>query len=240
MENFDKIEFGNKLRAVRLQRELSLENVGKIIGKNGTTVGRYERGEIIPDAEVLKKLCDALDIYNGDLYKSEQTSIINIENSKNPFKTKRLYLYYKGFISRKKLGKFKLIIDLIEKKDFIEVRISSYKTKKTILIGYTKADDYMVVISTENFKANYPRLEANQIILNISGGIGDTVKGIMMCTNGEYIPNIKKCLVSKKDLTFTDEMLKLITFTEEEKEGIKNNDIWQANINNLEEVEYIE
>lgn len=103
-----------------------------------------------------------------------------------------------------------------------------------------KADDYMVVISTENFKVNYPRLEANQIILNISGGIGDTVKGIMMCTNGEYIPNIKKCLVSKKDLTFIDEMLESITFTEEEKEGIKNNDIWQANINNLEEVEYIE
>lgn len=102
------------------------------------------------------------------------------------------------------------------------------------------ADNYIATIRTENFKANYPRLETNQIILNISGGTEDIVIGMMMCTNGEYIPNIKKCLVSKKDLIFTDEMLDMLLLTEEEKEGILKNNIWQADISRIEEFEYKE
>lgn len=240
MSQFNKIEFGNKLRSARLKKELSLEYVGRKIEKNSTTVGRYERGEIIPDSEILSKLCDVLEIYSGDLYVEEKNNIVNIESSKNPFKSNRLYLYYQGFVGKKKLGKFKFIIELKEKSDFVEVRISDYKTKKTILIGSMLADDYIATIRTENFKPNYPRLETNQIILNISGGTENIVKGIMMCTNGEYVPNMKKCLVSKKDLVFTDEMLSMLIITEEEREGILKNDIWQVNISRSEEFEYKE
>lgn len=240
MKQFNKIEFGNKLRFARLKKEVSLEYVGRKIGKSSTTVGRYERGEVIPNAKILSKLCDVLDIYNGDLYAEDSDNIINIENSKNPFKTNKLYLYYQGFVGKKKLGKFKFIIELNECNNFIEVRISDYKTKKTILIGSMLADNYIVTIRTENFKANYPRLETNQIILNISDGTENIIKGMMMCTNGEYVPNIKKCLVSKKDLIFTDEMLKMLLMTEEEKEGILKNNIWQADISRIEEFEYKE
>lgn len=240
MKQFNKIEFGNKLRFARLKKEVSLEYVGRKIGKSSTTVGRYERGEVIPNAKILSKLCDVLDIYNGDLYAEDSDNIINIENSKNPFKTNKLYLYYQGFVGKKKLGKFKFIIELKECNNFIEVRISDYKTKKTILIGSMLADNYIVTIRTENFKANYPRLETNQIILNISDGTENIIKGMMMCTNGEYVPNIKKCLVSKKDLIFTDEMLKMLLMTEEEKEGILKNNIWQADISRIEEFEYKE
>ena len=102
------------------------------------------------------------------------------------------------------------------------------------------ADNYIVTIRTENFKANYPRLETNQIILNISDGTENIVVGMMMCTNGEYVPNIKKCLVSKKDLIFTDEMLNMLLLTDEEKEGILKNNIWQADISRIEEFEYKE
>ena len=63
---------------------------------------------------------------------------------------------------------------------------------------------------------------------------------MMMCTNGEYVPNIKKCLVSKKDLIFTDEMLSMLLLTDEEKEGILKNNIWQADISRIEEFEYKE
>ncbi len=240
MKQFNKIEFGNKLRSARLKKEVSLEYVGRKIGKSSTTVGRYERGEVIPNAKILGKLCDVLDIYNSDLYKEDSNNIINIENSKNPFKTDKLYLYYQGFVGKKKLGKFKFIIELKEKSDFIEVRISDYKTKKTILIGSMLADNYIVTIRTENFKANYPRLETNQIILNISDGTENIVVGMMMCTNGEYVPNIKKCLVSKKDLIFTDEMLNMLLLTDEEKDGIFKNNIWQADISRIEEFEYKE
>lgn len=240
MPDFNKIDFGNKLKSARIKNELSLEYVGRKIGKNSTTIGRYERGEIIPNAEILSKLCGILEIYSNDLYNTDEMNIANIENSKNPFKSNKLYLYYQGFIGTKKLGKFKFIMDLKETDTYIEVKISDYKTRKTILIGYMLADNYIATIRTENYKANYPRLETNQIILNISGGTENIVKGMMMCTNGEYVPNIKKCLVSKKDLIFTDQMLEMLKLTDEEKKGILDNDIWKANISREEEFEYKE
>lgn len=240
MTDFNKIEFGNKLREMRLKKEYSLEYVGIKINKDRSTVGKYEKGEIIPDIETVYKLCQLLDIYINDLYNDNQELITNEENSKNPFKTNKLYLYYSGFITKRELGKFKLLIELKEANNYVEVKISNYKTRKTVLKGHMLADNFIATIRTENYKPNYPRLETNQIILNISNGTDDIVKGIMLCTNGEYIPNIKKCLVSKKNLKFSNKMLDMLKLTTEEKEGILNNNIWKADTNIEENFEYDE
>ena len=171
MGKFNKEEFGNKLRSARLQNGLSLEYVAKKLGKSHVSVIRYEKGEVIPNAETLNTLCEIYNIYNGDLYNiTKDENIVNLENSNNPFKVNKLYLYYKGYIGKRKLGKFKFVIDIEEKSDFVEVRISDYKSKKTILIGHMLADDNIATIRTENYKPNCPRLETNQIIINISDG----------------------------------------------------------------------
>lgn len=238
MANFNNIEFGNKLKSARIKKELSLEYVGRKIGKNLSTVARYEKGEIIPNAEIINKLCDLLDIYNGDLYTETQVNITNRENSKNPFQTNRLYLYYKGYVGKKKLGKFKFTIDLLEHKDFIEVKIADYKSKKVILIGYMLADNNIATLRTENYKPNCPRLETNQIIINISTRTDGLLLGIMCCTNGNYIPNMKKCLISKKDLVFTDKMLDMLELSKEEKDNILQDSIWLADIETTEDYEY--
>lgn len=240
MSEFNKVEFGNRLKAARLKNGLSLEYVAKMVGKTHSTIIRYEKGEIIPDAEIVSKLCKVLEIYNGDLYNESSSNIINLENSNNPFKVDKLYLYYKGFIGKKKIGKFKFIIDIKNKNDFVEVRISDYKSKKTILIGNMLADDNIVSIRTENYKPNCPRLETNQIIINISEGTNGILLGTMLCTNGNYIPNMKKCLISKKDLIFTDDMMEMLKCTEEEQENFLKNDIWLADIEQIEEFEYKE
>ena len=240
MLEFNNIEFGNNLKSARKKKELSLEYIAKKIGKNRTTVGRYEKGEIIPDVETLSKLCNILDIYSGDLYSETKNNIVNIENSKNPLKVNKLYLYYKGYVGKKKTGKYKFIIDLIEHNDFVEVKISDYKNKKTILIGHILADDNIVSIRTENYKPNCPRLETNQIILNISEGTSGLILGTMFCTNGNYVPNVKKCIVSKKDLSFTDEMLDMLSVTEEEKETFLKDSIWKVDIEQIQEYEYKE
>lgn len=230
MIQFNKIEFGKKLREARVKKEFSLEYIAKLLNKAPSTISRYEKGEIIPNAQVLNKLCDVLDIYYGDLYSENPERIVNAENSKNPFKVDRLYLYYLGYRTKNKIDTFKLIIDFKEKTNYVEVKISNYETKKTILIGHILADDFIVTIRTENYKANYPRLETNQIILNISGGTNGLMRGMMMCTNGEYVPNIKKCVVSKKDLAFNDEILNYLKIDENEKKRFLKNDIWQGNI----------
>ena len=235
---FNKIEFGNKLKEARIKKELSLRYVSKMLGKAPSTISRYENGVIIPSAKEISKLCEILDIYKGELYDDNEEKILNIDNSKNPFKVNKLYLYYLGYISKTKIGKFKLVINLKEKSNYIEVMISDFKTNKIILKGHLLADDFIATIRTENYKTNYPRLETNQIILNISGGTEDVIRGIMLCTNGEYIPNIKKCLVTKKNLVFGDDLIKMLELDETEKKQLLKTGIWKANISKEEKFEY--
>lgn len=235
---FNKIEFGNKLKEARIKKELSLRYIAKMLGKAPSTISRYEKGVIIPSAKEISKLCEILDIYKGELYEENEEKILNLDNSKNPFKVNKLYLYYLGYTSKTKIGKFKLVIDLKERSNYIEVMISDFKTNKIILKGHLLADDFIATIRTENYKTNYPRLETNQIILNISGGTEDVIRGIMLCTNGEYIPNVKKCLVTKKNLVFDDDLIKMLELDETEKKQLLKTGIWKANISKEEKFEY--
>lgn len=142
----------------------------------------------------------------------------------------RLYLYYKGYVGKRKIGKFKFIIDIQENIDYVEVEISDYQNKKTFLIGHILADENIVTIRTENYKPNCPRFKTNQIILNISEGTSKIVLGTMPCTNGYYELNIKKCIITKKDMSFSDDMMDLLKTTDEERKRFLRDDIWIANI----------
>ena len=62
----------------------------------------------------------------------------------------------------------------------------------------------------------------------------------MLCTNGSYVPNVKKCIVSKKDLSFTDDMLDMLSATEDEKEEFLKDSIWKVDIEPMQEYEYKE
>ena len=231
MVEFNKIEFGNKLREARLKKNYTLKYVGKVIGKDLSTVRKYETGEVIPNAKVLNKLCDVLDIYYGELYTENTQNIVNIENSINPFKVNRLYLYYLSFKNKAKtqIETFKLIIDLEEKKDFVEAKISY--GNKVILIGHIISDSFIATIRTENYKPNRPRLETNQIILDISGGTNGLVRGMMFCTDDKYVPTVKKVVVSKKEVTKDDkQLLEYFELDTTEKKLIQKTGIWQANI----------
>ena len=231
MVEFNKIKFGNKLREARLKKNYTLKYVGKVIGKDLSTVRKYEIGEVIPNAKVLNKLCDVLDIYYGELYTENTQNIVNIENSINPFKVNTLYLYYLSFKNKAKtrIETFKLIIDLEEKKNFVEVKIS-YENK-VILIGHIISDSFIATIRTENYKPNRPRLETNQIILDISGGTNGLVRGMMFCTDDKYVPTVKKVVVSKKEVTKDDkQLLEYFELDNTEKKLIQKTGIWRGNI----------
>ena len=227
MNQFNKIEFGKKLREARLKKNYTLEYVGKKTGKSFSTIRKYEAGEIIPNAQVLNKLCDVLDIYNGDLYSSNTNNIVNTQNSINPFKVDRLYLYYWSLMNNCTERLYNGIIK--ENPTFVEVKIS-YKGK-IILIGHIVSDSFIATIRTENYKSNRPRLETNQIILDISGGTNDLIRGIMLCTDDKYVPNIKKVVVSKKEISKdNDKLQEYLKLDNTEKKTIQKNDIWLGNI----------
>ncbi len=215
MAEFNKKEFGEKLRNARRAKGLSLENVGNAIGKNATTVGRYEKGEVLPDAEQIYLLCNELEISENELF--NKSKIQNLENSKNPFEVNTLFLYYIAYFPKtNKYDKGKFKLKIIEKEDICQVDMVDYKTNKIYLSGYVLADSNIAVFVLENYKPNNLRLEITEIILNIARGTNELMLGSLHCTNGNYVPSNRKCIISKEDLDFSDDMLEKLKITKSE------------------------
>lgn len=231
MAEFNKKEFGEKIRNARKAKGLSLDNLGRAIGKNSTTIGRYERGEILPDAEQIYLLCNELEINEYELFNNDK--IQNIENSKNPFETDTLFLYYIGYFQKtNKYDKCKFKLKIIEKADMCRVDFVDYKTNKIYLSGYVLADSNIAVFVLENYKPNNLRLEVTEIILNIARGTNELMLGSLHCTNGSYVPSNRKCIISKKNLDFTDDLLEKIKFTEQEQKELKDINILYLDVTN--------
>lgn len=57
MENI----LGKRLKERRLEKELTLEQVGELVGVKKPAVSKWESGANSPKPETLKKLCDILD-----------------------------------------------------------------------------------------------------------------------------------------------------------------------------------
>lgn len=74
-----KTAFGKRLAAAREAKELTKEKLGKLVGVHHSQIGRYERGDASPSAEVLKKMANALDS-SADYLMNGTTSDLAAEN----------------------------------------------------------------------------------------------------------------------------------------------------------------
>lgn len=233
MSKFNRVEFGNNLKKARKIKGLSQENLAKAINKSVSTIARFESGKLSPSAEEISLICDELGINEYELFKSSNDKIVNTENNINPFKVKELYLYYQAYYPNSnsyKVSKFK--IKIINKPEKCEVLFTDYKTNKIYMTGYILSDTNIAVFVFENYKEFSPRLEVTQIILNISNGIDDIMLGSLTCTNGQYVPSIRKCAISKKDIEITEELINKLKITDNEKNNLNKNEILYFNINN--------
>lgn len=237
MSNFDKKVFGENIKKFRKTKGLSQENLAMALNKTTATISRYENGEITPDAEQIHLICNELGIYEYQLFNSTQ-KITNIENSINPFNTNTLYLYYIAYFPKaKKYGKGKFRLKLMPKPDLCKVDFMDYKKDFIYLSGYLQADNHIAVFVFENYKENNLRFELSHLMVNIAKGTNKLMLGTFHCTNGDYTPSIRKCIVSKKDLEFTDEMLDKLKFTESEIDEMTEKNILYLDITNKYEFE---
>lgn len=62
-----QIEFGERLKKLRRQKNLSQQEVADKLGMHFTNVSRYERGLAGPSSETLKKLAEILSVSSGYL-----------------------------------------------------------------------------------------------------------------------------------------------------------------------------
>ena len=92
------MELGQNIMLIRKKKGLSQADLGKIIGTSGDVIGRYERGDIKPSIEVVKKIAESFEVSID--YLVGKTNIIvdkqvieRLENITNlPDEKKRLYL----------------------------------------------------------------------------------------------------------------------------------------------------
>lgn len=61
------IEIGRRVRAARLERGISLEDLGHLSEVNWTTIGKIERGASSPTVESIVRIATALEIDPGSL-----------------------------------------------------------------------------------------------------------------------------------------------------------------------------
>ena len=230
MSSFNKKEFGENIRKFRKAKGLSQENLAMAIDKTPATIARYENGEIIPNAEQIYLICNELGIYEYELFNNTR-KITNTENCTNPFSTDILYIYYIAYYPKsKKYDKAKFRLKLTQKPDLCRVDFMDYKQEYIYLSGYLQADHHMAVFVFENYKENNLRFELSHIILNIVNGTDKLMLGTFHCTNGEYTPSIRKCIVSKNDIEFTDDLLDKLKITEAEKENLNEHNILYLDI----------
>ena len=238
MSNFNSVEFGSNIKLARNSKGYSQENLAKALGVNRSTIARYESGEILPNAEQIAMICEELDIYEYDLFKSEGRQLINKETSKNPFDSNVLYMFYQSYYPSKdiyKVGKYKLIIK--EKPDMCLVDFVDYKTGKIYSTGTLQSDDNIAVIVLENYKPSSPRLEVSETILNIANGTDGEILGTFTCTNGQYVPSIRKCIVTFEDKDIDDSIKEKLKITPQEIEQLKKLDILYLSTRKKEDYE---
>ena len=70
-----KVAFGKRLAAAREVKGYTKEKLSKVVDVHHTQVGRYEKGEASPSAEVLKKMANALDVSTDYLMNGTTTDL---------------------------------------------------------------------------------------------------------------------------------------------------------------------
>jgi len=56
------MNFGAKIRMIRKKKELTQKELSKLAGIHYTMICKYEKGDVMPSIEAMKKMADALDI----------------------------------------------------------------------------------------------------------------------------------------------------------------------------------
>jgi transcriptional regulator with XRE-family HTH domain len=74
-----KWAFGRRLTAAREAKGLTKEKLGKVVAIHHSQIGRYEKGEASPSAEVLKKMGNALNV-STDYLMNGTTADLAAEN----------------------------------------------------------------------------------------------------------------------------------------------------------------
>ena len=112
-----------------------------------------------------------------------------------------------------------------------------YKTDKIYLSGHILADSNIAIFLLENYKPVSPRLEVTEIILNISDCMDRLMFGTLTSTNGNYVPSIRKCIISKEDVEYDDKIEEFLQISNKDKDVLLKENVLYVDIENKDDYE---
>ena len=229
MYNLEAYRIGDMIKKTRQAKNISVEELARRISKTKTTIYKYERNEVLPDAITVFEICNALDIDVNELLLKE-----SIEQRKsysvNPFGTELVYMYYLGI--NNDIMEYKLKFDTsngVTKADFLVNNNEIYYT------GTIESNLNLAFISLKNYEPINPTFEKLQLTINMKYSIDGRKKGVFLALRQNVDePVVKKFVISKEKLKDKEKeaLKKELCIEKEERTFIEEKGFWYPNINN--------
>ena len=227
MYDINNIEFGKRLKELRKEKGMTLEEVAKAIYKSKPTIYKYEEGLLEPNLEVLLQLANLFDVNLDGLFEKEKEH--KTQRDVNPFNTNKLYMYYKGksavlisIVTIENLSYQKSILYNCVQSDSIYLKM--YR-KYTGSLQYEKGTAYFIFES--DLKDEFEKVLVQVKVPNSDdekyyGWLGADSTAEKVVFLREYIDDPKQLEETAKDLEITND----------EWENIRKNEYWDIDISN--------
>ena len=227
MYDINNIEFGKRLKELRKEKGMTLEEVANAIYKTKPTLYKYEEGLLEPSLGVLLQLANLFDINLDGLFEKQNER--KTSRDINPFKTDKLYMYYKGksavlisIVTIENLSYQKSTLYNCVKSDSIYAKM--YR-KYTGSLQYEKGMAYFIFES--DLKDEFEKVLVQVKVPSSDedkyyGWIGSDKSAEKIVFLREYIDDPKRLEEIAKDLEITND----------EWENIRKNEYWDIDISN--------
>ena len=216
-------EIGKKIRTFRKSRNMTLEELARIVCKNKSTLSKYETGEIVLDIETIYEISRALNIHVEQLlYCTPERVPIRDQGAHPAFfsgLTQFYSYYYDGRVNRIMRCVFDVLLMTEDHRYKIMMYVNfsdygSYQNCETTYWGYMEHYDAMTNIILTN--QDSPMEKANGQILATYMNT-DTKWGLFTGLSARpLMPVALKMLFSKKRLSENGELLQKLKVTRED------------------------
>lgn len=217
---------GNRIKTLRKEQKLTLQQLADMIHKSRATVSKYENGEISIDVETLQDIAEALDTDVNHLvdYRSKKVVPPNHPremDGKSPFyQADRLYFYYfDGRSNRLKDG----VIDINRKDNdmgrhdasfYISYVTADGRSSKNYYSGKAVYSDMLMRFSFVN---QYNTLEEDLLYIFNPLEPRDFTEGLLCgISSADLMPCAFKCIITLTPQPLDDKLKQLLLITPQE------------------------
>lgn len=226
---------GKMIRYYRKSANMSVDDLGKAIGKSKATVARYENNEIIIDVPTIIEICNIFNIDFNDICHNSMHSFEK-DISKNPFDSNLLYLYY--------ISKNGIVISSIE---ITENKYSNLILMKNGLTNNKYKQEYTGILESSYNTAFFcltnaisnPGLDKFQIEIDLHSKKDNKYYGMFLgVANYTHKPTARKCIITKELVTSEKNLVQLfeeLKVGSKELQSIANTKYWDMLNHTIEE-----